>query len=500
MRLSFARAVRIALIVVVIAGVPARAVSAAPKNVILMIADGAGYNTWNAVSMFQGKWDAETKKSTQVYDGQGWVRYACSTHPLDTGKVPTGSDVQDAEVVYDPAKAWDGERAYRWLMSTYTDSAAAATALSTGKKTYNNAINWSNENKPIAPTLAEAAKAAGKSAGVVTTVQWSHATPAALGSARNVDRDNYAEIANLILGGETMDVILGAGNPDFDNNGEPMTGAKEYKYVGGRETWEAIEVARAKPDATYRGFRPVSTKAEFEALASGPTPRRVLGTAQVGTTLQQSRRPSKADKPADDTPPNPNVPSLVAMTKAALNVLDDDPQGLFLLVEGGAVDWANHRNDSVRMIEEHVEFLAAVRAVVDWIEANSNWNDTLLVVTADHETGLLWGPKSGTEPFDPIVDRGAGRVPEMSYNSKNHTNSLVPVFARGAASEPLARVVTGNDPVRGPYVDNTGVARVLFSALTGKPLEAQSPARNAGRGARRVTRRRSAALAPAPSG
>lgn len=453
----------------------AETASATVKNVILMVADGGGFNAWDAASMYQGRWDAAAGKSTQVYDGPNWVKYACSTYPLNRSTAPTGSGAQDKNLIYDPAKAWERgkEKPYAWLMETYTDSAAAATALSTGTKTYNSAINWSDRKQPLQPTMSEAAKSAGKTAGVVTSVQWSHATPAGLSNAHNVDRDNYVEIANAILAGGVMDVVIGCGNPDFDNNGQAVKKkTKEFKYVGGPETWKAIEAARATADGTYQGFRPVSTKAEFESLTSGPTPRRVVGTAQVATTLQQARQAPKTKNADADTPPNANVPSLATMVRGALNVMDDNPQGLFLLVEGGAVDWAAHNNDARRLIQEQTDFVAAVEAVVAWVDAHSNWDETLLVLTADHETGLLWGPDSDKVPFEPIVNQGPHRIPKVRFNSKSHTNSLVPVHAKGARSQSLARLVLGADPVRGPYVDNTGVAQVLLNAVADKPLGA----------------------------
>ena len=439
---------------------------AGAKNVIFMISDGAGYNVWDATSMYSGKWDAATGKSTQIYDGPGWIKRGCSTYPLNTSKTPTGKNAQDANLIYDPAKAWDRGKPYTWLMSTYTDSAASATALSTGRKTFNNAINWSDQNQAISPTVPEAAKAAGKSVGVVTTVEWSHATPAGLSHAHNVSRNDYAEIANQMLDGNIMDVIMGAGNPDYDDNGTPFTGKKkQYKYVGGPETWESIEKARIQPDGTYKGFRPVSAKSEFESLTSGSTPARVLGTAQVGTTLQQARKKTNTDDPTKDTPLNTTVPTLATMTKAALNILDDNPKGLFLAVEGGAVDWCGHSQQPGRMLQEQMDFVSAVEAAVDWVESHSNWDETLIIITADHETGLLLGPKSDTVPFDPIVNRGAGSVPGIRYNSKQHTNSLVPVFAKGQGSQTLADFVVGKDPVRGAYIDNTAIGQVLLNAV-----------------------------------
>lgn len=454
----------------------------AAKNVILMVADGSGFSCWQAASMYEGQWDPAKGQSTQVYDGPGWLKYACTTYPLTTAKAPTGKNSQDPAVVYQPSKAWETGSVpvkegrtfagYKYLMSAATDSAAAATALATGVKTYNNAINWSDTKQPLTgPTLAEMAKARGKAVGVITTVQWSHATPAALAGAHNVDRDNYQQIANEMLAAAHLNLIMGAGHPEFDNNGRPAE-KKEYKYVGGVSTWRSLGAG------THPGrWRLLQTKAEFEALAASAPPElgKVLGTAQVHSTLQQARGKYRNE----DTPfcqaLNAGVPSLATMTRAALNVLARDPDGFFLAIEGGAVDWANHDNQPARMIEEQIDFHEAVRVVVHWVEQHSSWRDTLVILTADHETGLLWGKHSDTVPFEAIADRGKGRIPDLRYNHKSHTNSLVPLIARGAGAERFAALVDGVDSeaarrwaFSGQYVDNTDVHTVIRAALGGR--------------------------------
>jgi alkaline phosphatase len=131
------------------------------------------------------------------------------------------------------------------------------------------------------------------------------------------------------------------------------------------------------------------------------------------------------------------------------------------MIEGGAVDWASHGNQSGRMIEEQIDFDNAVQAVVDWVEANSNWGETLLVVTGDHETGYLTGP--GSDPiWTPLVNNGAGALPGMEWHSGNHTNSLIPLFAKGDAGREFRSGVIGYDPVHGRYIENTKLAKVLF--------------------------------------
>jgi len=466
----------------------------AAKNVILMIADGSGFGSWQATSMYEGKWDAVKRQSTQVYDGPGWVRYACTTYPLTLSKRPTGKTAQDAALVYQPSKAWDAQSAwgltgrtfagYKFLTGGATDSAAAATALAAGVKTYNNAINWSATNQPLAgKTIAEIAKRRGRAVGAITTVPWSHATPAALGGAHNVERDNYEEIANEMLAAPYLDVIMGTGNPDFDDEGRPAK--KRPRYVGGAATWEQLKQGKHSS-----GWRLIQTKAEFESLAAAPPKdnKKILGVPQVYATLQQARgKYQKTDTPFSQ-PLNSNVPSLATMTKAAINVLAREPNGFYLVIEGGAVDWANHANQPARMIEEQIDFLQALRAVVDWVEAHGGWSQTLVICTADHETGLLWGTHSDAVPFDQILDRGKGKVPDLRYNSLSHTNSLVPLVARGAGCERFAERVRGVDAAAGEhwsfsgqYVDNTDVFQVMDAALTAEASPARASAAGAAR-------------------
>ena len=141
------------------------------------------------------------------------------------------------------------------------------------------------------------------------------------------------------------------------------------------------------------------------------------------------------------------------------------------MIEGGAVDWANHANLLGRMIEEQDDFNNSYDAVIEWINTNSNWDESLVIVTSDHETGYLWGPDSGApDTFNPIVDNGAGNMPGFEYYSSNHTNSLVPLYAKGIGSELFENYAVNEDSVRGFYIDNTNIAHVIFEllpALTG---------------------------------
>jgi alkaline phosphatase len=192
----------------------------------------------------------------------------------------------------------------------------------------------------------------------------------------------------------------------------------------------------------------------------------VLGTAQVYQTLQQGRTSGSGDEAPFAIPFIPTVPNLEEMTQAALNILGTDKDGFVLMVEGGAVDWASHANQSGRVIEEEIDFNRAVEAVVAWVQAESDWRETLVIVTGDHETGYLCGPGSlSSRSMQPIVNNSIGVLPGMEWNSGFHTNSLIPFFAKGNRSRLFQTKAVNDDPVRGRYIDNVDLAEVIFALL-----------------------------------
>jgi alkaline phosphatase len=412
------------------------------RNVILLISDGWGYNHVAAASYYQFG-DA----AGQIYH-EFPFHYAMSTY-LDGGG-------------YDPIQAWAD---FEYVKGGATDSAAAATAMSTGFKTYEGAIGVDPAQAPLLHSL-ELAETLGKSTGVVTSVEFSHATPAGF-VAHNVDRRSVEEIAREMIYASAADVIMGAGNPCYNRDGVYNDCTNTYEYVGGEASWSDLVAGTAGGDADGDGdddpWILIESRPAFQALMAGETPARVIGVAQVYQTLQQRRSGDNSDVVYGD-PLVETVPTLEEMTRAALNILDSDPDGLFLMIESGAVDWASHANESGRMIEEQIAFDQAVQAVVDWVETNSSWEETLVIVSGDHECGYLNGP--GSDPtWEPIVNNGVGALPGMAWYKTDHTNSLIPFFARGDAASLFVPWSDARDPVRGPYIDNTGIGRVVMAAL-----------------------------------
>jgi alkaline phosphatase len=272
-----------------------------------------------------------------------------------------------------------------------TDSAAAATAMATGHKVHNDVVSVAlpGDGSEL-ETLLEHFSAGGKNTGLVTTTYMTHATPAAFG-AHDPSRNNTSNIAGDYLTQTQPNVLFGGGA-----NG--MTSA----------------------DATTAGYTVVADRAGMQGLNTGTT---TFVSGQFGTT----HLPYEYDGDYS------TLPHLSEMTTTALDILDNDPDGFFLMIEGGRIDHAGHDNKIARLVQETLEFSAAVQLVLDWAGGRT---DTLILVTADHETGGL--AVTG--------NNGAGNYPSVTWSPVGgHTATNVPIYAWGVNASLVSGTMNNTD-------------------------------------------------------
>lgn len=416
------------------------------KHIIVMVADGWSYNYVDAASIWRfGTTGGQIYHDFPVQLGVATYDYGRRGH-------------------YDPEAAWGD---FEWVMEGATDSAASATALSTGVRTISGQIGLDPDGEPLVHTT-ERARNRGMATGAVTSVLPAHASPAGF-FAHTKSRSDYDVITRQMIREAGMDVLMGPGHPEFDNDGQP-TDNKSFRQVVNKNVWKQLKAGELVGANHQVPWTLIETREDFMALQEGDTPGRVLGMPQVRGSLQFSRS-GEEDHFADPFVEvmNTDIPTLAEMSSSALNVLSQNPNGFFLIIEGGAVDWAGHANHSGRMIEEMQDFDYSVEAVVEWVEANSNWDETLLVITGDHETGYLTGPDSGpgaNPMWQPIENRGKGQLPGMEWHSSGHTNMLIPLYAKGTAASYLQLYIEGDDPVRGDYVHLTAVGKLNAEILS----------------------------------
>ncbi|WP_344196719.1 alkaline phosphatase [Aeromicrobium alkaliterrae] len=451
---------------------------AAPKNVIVLISDGAGYNQFDAARLYetgQGYQQVAVDPSTgSIEHVEGQASQVYDSYPVQVGQSHFAAN---GRADYVTESAWGD---FTWVASGATDSAAAATALGTGVKTNNGVIGFDPQANRLT-TLGEQAKAVGKKVGVVTDVPFNHATPAGF-IAHNSNRNDYHGLATEMID-SGIDVIIGGGHPNFTD-----AGTSRSSHFGSGSWISQNDFNRVSGGQTP--FSYVESKSQFEQIAAGQNvPDKLFGLAQVSQTFQYNRPGLANTQVTPFTDPQlTGVPALSTAAEAALNVLETDEDGFFLMVEAGAVDWAGHANQTSRVVEEQVAFNQAVESVNAWVEENSSWDETLVVVTADHETGYLAGPGAGPGTGWTPLTGEAGELPNVSWHSGNHTNALVPLYAKGAGSEVLQDRASSWDVVRGAYLDNTDVGQTVFDLLghasstnpAGYGLEATIPLTPAG--------------------
>jgi len=314
--------------------------------------------------------------------------------------------------------AHQGEVTTHSANSPVTDSAAGASAMATGQKVNTFSLSVDPDDGTPLPTILEIAQSVGKRTGLVTTRLMVDATPSAF-AAHNESRFNGSEIFLEMFFDTQPNVLLGGGGTVFGPS-LPIAGLP-YTTVTNRSEMQALD-----------------TSAE----------------SHVWGLFGEHNLPWELDGVGDQ-------PHLSEMTQTALDVLDEDPDGFFLMVEGGRIDEASEHNDLERTVTETIEFSNSVQQVLDWAAGR---DDTLIIVTSDHDTGDL----------RVLADNGPGVMPTVSWQTLDHTALNVPIYATGPGSELVTGVLDNTDifdimlsqPASGPTVPEPSSFLLVLPALT----------------------------------
>ncbi len=415
-----------------------QAAVAGAKRIMLVVFDGLDWHTTRTAAIAatgrvpydEGRGDVF---AFQRYRGAptdfGW----CVTSPANKG---TTFNV-DAQVVTSPggetpggyavrrggSTPWDRLADSRYLIGkdrdcphAVVDSAASATALCSGKKTFNKAINVDPAGQPLTP-LGIALQQRGFAVGVVTSVPISHATPACA-YAVNVSRDDYQDLSRDLLGQPSvsrrsdpapgLDLLIGTGHGvragRDDQQGRNFEPGNKYLADSTLQAIDAASGGHYQVVTRTPGRRGAEVLAEaaaaaiehgrplfgFFGAADGHLPFQtacgdfnpVGGRIEAGIAddLRKKYAPLTPYTEADLT----ENPTLAEMTTTALDVLNSGDRPCWLLIEAGDVDWASHANNIDTAIGAVNSGDAAVAALFAWIEAHGGWDDTVVIVTADH--------------------------------------------------------------------------------------------------------------------
>jgi alkaline phosphatase len=269
-----------------------------------------------------------------------------------------------------------------------TDSAAGGTALSTGKKTTNGAIGVDVNKQPI-KTILEDAEDKGLATGLVSTSSITHATPASF-IAHQESRNMYEEIAADFLKTD-IDVFIGGGYKHFTERKDGRNLVEELKQKGYRVKQDMNTIKNVK-----------------EGKLAG---------------LTASEHNGRLNERGDMLP---------VATNTAINILSNNKKGFFLMVEGSQIDWGGHAGSTIYIVEEMLDF---DRTVGKALEFAANNKETLVIVTADHETG-------GMAIVDGNYETG---MVKGEFPTGSHTGVMIPVFAYGPGAEQFTGIMDNTD-------------------------------------------------------
>ena len=395
------------------------------KNVIYMIPDGGGYPSYDL---------------TRTVKSKGGLNF-------DTITKQTSNTMYMEEY-------WCGSVTTRSNNNNVTDSAAAGTALATGKKTNNDYTGVDTEYRPIANIL-ELAELEGKATGLISTSYQYDATPAAF-SGHTKSRKDYSDLVSQMLYTD-LEVILGGGG---------MT------YSGYSQSSSNISKAQSL------GYEIASGKSQLQSIASNATAgTKVMGTMNASDhhmpydVMSRSEDGNKIS--AND------CPSLAEMTEASLDILSKDPNGFCLMIEGSKVDYACHHARGMEITGEYIAFDEAFKVAVDYAKEHK---DTVVLAVPDHNTGLTCDYNYDWNDIAEQIRNGSDATDKLpkaamdgSSNERPHTGANVGLWMyvpEGYARMEGTTTEGDSNANRDQYVvDNTDVAPYLASLMSDRTLE-----------------------------
>jgi len=281
------------------------------------------------------------------------------------------------------------------LVTTYstdnliTDSAAGGTAMATGTKTYNGAISVDTTKAPL-KTIVEYAEENGMNTGIIATSSITHATPASFYAHNKTRKDDEGIASDLPYSG--VDIFMGGGRKFFAHRADSTNLLQELKSNG----YTIVESMQQAKDAEAEKLGYFIDEEQPVSYMSGR-----------GNFLPEA-------------------------TAVSLDFLDKKDEGFFMMIEGSQIDWGGHANDMKYIITEMLDFDRAIGKVLDYAEKDGN---TLVVITADHETGGL--ALTGGDLDSQYV--------EGDFGTGGHTAIMVPVFAYGPGAEHFSGIQDNTD-------------------------------------------------------
>ena len=439
----------------------ASAVVAPRPQIVIVIPEGVGFELMSATEM-AGLTDPVPAWGKSL----GWTRIALTSYPATRMDRPTGES-QEPKLVYNPDNAWSGSPAshpvpvpstpafegYQWLADTAPDGCAAATALNSGISTYLQSVNWNNSPRgsgrraESGSTLVEWASISGLSVGFISDMPIGHPAGAALAGLHSSTGEDRSHLIDQYLNSPTLNVVATAGHPQYNALGQAIP-APNFRWIT-QQQWKDL-----RTKARSNGWQVIygdQNLLGINATPSADNPRRFI-ILEYGDTTEIELSGANHQQLLENL-----SASLRFQTRMALDYLDRDPDGFMAVIHMGRIPHLLGKGEIEPALRETAAAHLLLTEIQSWMRDHSANTAQSLVVTPLYEYGLIWGSESARFPFAQAVNRGKGRQPGIRINHAGPTNTLVPVMLRGPVTQFVSPLITGEDPVYGPYLHTTGL-------------------------------------------
>lgn len=368
--------------------------TASAKNVILFVGDGMGVSTVTAARILAGQ----------------------QPNIIDASNTTAGSSGEENSLSFELFPYLAHSKTYSTNQQT-SDSAPTMTAMVTGVKTNDGELSVDQDTARAdcnvnlkthkLKTILEIAETAGKATGIISTARVTHATPAANYAhtpERNWEADSnqpagcaVPDIARQLIefnSGDGIDVVLGGGREYFRPNtvADPEDAGKNGRRKDGRDL-TAEWTTKYGANSAF-----IWNQSQFDAIDTSTTTH-LLGL------FERSHMEYEADRLKDTA----GEPNLAAMTEKAINILQHNPKGFYLQIEGGRIDHGHHAGNAYRALTDTIAMSDAVKKAVEVLKASGELENTLIVVSADHSHTFTIGgyPQRGNNILGKVIEPGS---------------------------------------------------------------------------------------------
>jgi hypothetical protein len=448
------------------------------QRTILIIHEGLGQELFSAASILSD--------DPEIWDWQldhTWSYAALSTLPLTPNTAPDGTD-PSVPPVYDTFKAWDATQTqnqdaspsfegYQWLISHSPDPLQALTAFNAGIHTFKGSCNWLNypakEGGPVGTPklLTERAASTGMKVGLISDMPFLNPSVMNLAGLRTDRLRRDIDTFEKVLETTPLSLLVATGHPKYNEMGQALSEPNYSLFSQGE--WQDL-----RSECRERGWSLIFGNDNLLGITqenSNENAKKLIIMQFGDTQITQSYKTNASGF-------HKNLPtSQKFQVNLALNYLDRNESGFLLVIHMGRLPYLIRAKLQTELLDEVIGSLELLKSCEQWVDDNGGWSETSLILMSPYEYGLIWGSDANVNPFSPVTDRGANRLPGFNAHHMAPTACLTPVLFKGNLVKELQQSLeqAPKDPVYGPFLSLPELHDIIASSTKAEPDQPENP-------------------------